>query len=313
MPSSSEQQRYGLALCALLGLPGLATGAESIEFVGEHLPEIAMDNRYASLPIWNACEPARGFCQAVSAGYARTHSATLSIDGPMLAVSVTRPLAERARLTAFAFFDELALAGGDERRPLDVLFATPPLALPVAGKFTNLAGSARHSGAGLAFNRNAGLRWLPAFEWSAGLMWERVALRDYAFDYEILDGPQQGISGTLDYSASYTHVTPFAGLAWTRARGRWSFTPHAQFALPLPRRGVVGHITGPSFDLAGSTDTNGHGKHFGDPALTLGFDLTYQPWHLTIDLGSTLTQAAFEPLVHEGVQHNWMVAARWLH
>jgi len=214
MPSSFEQTARVCALVTVFGGVTAAVGAESIEFVGEHLSEIAMDNRYATLPLWNECNRARGrdSCASYSAGYALTHSGTLSIDGPMLAASFIHPVGKRAKLSAFMFFDNLALAGGNERRPLDVLFANPPLALPAGAQFTGLDGSARHFGGGLAFNRTADLHWRPRLEWTAGLLWERVALRDYAFDYHILDGPDTGFRGTLDYSTNYTHVTP----SWAR-------------------------------------------------------------------------------------------------
>ena len=42
-----------LALAATLAtLARGASAAVSIEFIAEHLPEIAMDNRFASLPLW---------------------------------------------------------------------------------------------------------------------------------------------------------------------------------------------------------------------------------------------------------------------
>ena len=302
----------GCALIAVLVIPALAPAAESIEFVGEHLPEIAMDNRYASLPLWDRCpEPGDRTCFAFEAGYGHTHSGTLSIDGPMFAASVAKPVGERGTLTAFVFFDDLALGSGIERRPLDVLFANPPLTLPSDAQFTGLDGTARDSGAGVAYRRAAQLRFLSGFEWTAGLLWQRVALRNYSFAYEITAGPDLGTRGTLDYSANYSHLTPFAGIAWPRAHGAWGFTPHLQYAMPLPRRGVAGHITGPGFDLRGGTDTNGHGKHFGDPSVTAGLDLTYLPWNLTIDLGSTVSQALLEPFIHEGVKHNLLLSVHW--
>jgi len=308
-----------LALAATLAaFAGGAHSTESIEFVAEHLPEISMDNRYASLPLWNACDsgtnaadPDREFCFGMSAGYARTHSGTLSIDGPMISLSVARRLGERLRLTGFVFLDDLALSGGVEHRPLEVLFADPPLTLPAPGEFTGLDGNARDVGMGVALNGTAHLDWLPWFEWSAGLMWQQVILSDYRFDYLILDGPDAGTTGVLDYSTIYTHLSPFFGAAWPRSDGVWNYVPHVQVALPQPRRGVAGEITGPGFDLAGNTADNGHGKHFGDPSLTIGFNVTYQPWDLTVDIGTTITHALLEPRVHDGVKHNLMFAAYW--
>ena len=46
-----------LALAATLATLARGVSAtESIEFIAEHLPEIAMDNRYASLPLWRTCD-----------------------------------------------------------------------------------------------------------------------------------------------------------------------------------------------------------------------------------------------------------------
>jgi hypothetical protein len=307
----------GIGLAIILATycqDGIAT--ESIEFVAEHLPEIAMDNRFASLPLWNVCDAGTNdsdgeFCFGMNAGYARTHSGTLSIDGPMIALSASRPLGKQYRLTGFLFFDELSLAGGVEHRPLEVLFANPPLTLPAEAEFTGLDGEARDVGFGLALNGVAHLGWFPWFEWSAGLMWQRFRLSDYRFNYLITGGPDGGTSGTLDYSATYTHHSPFVGAAWPRARGVWHYAPHVQVAVPRPRRGVVGRITGPGFDLSGNTEDNAGRAPFGDPSLTIGFNVTYEPWHLTVDLGSTITQALIEPRIHEGVQHDLMLSANW--
>ena len=311
LPTHKSSVR-ALALVPLLLAPA-ARAAESIEFVAEHLPEIAMDNRYASLPLWNDChEEARDTnCFGLNAGYARTHSGTLSIDGPMIALSVARPVGESLRLTGFLFFDDLALASGVERRPLEVLFANPPLALPTQAEFTGLNGTARDTGFGVALGGAADWGWLPRMEWSTGIMWQRVKLSEYRFDYLITEGPNVGTSGTLDYSTTYTHISAVVGAAWRRSRGDWQYAPHVQFALPLPRRGIEGRITGPGFDMSGNTEDNGNGKHFGDPSVTIGFNFTYEPWDLTVDLGSTLTQALLEPLIHEGVKHNLMLNAYW--
>jgi hypothetical protein len=81
--------------------------------------------------------------------------------------------------------------------------------------------------------------------------------------------------------------------------------------MPLPRRGMAGRITGPGFDLAGNTADNGAGKHFGDPAISVGFDVTYRPWNLSVDVGATAAQALLEPIAHRGVTTNWVLDVRW--
>lgn len=305
-----------LVLMVPLALSGQdAHATQSIEFVAEHLAEIAMDNRYASLPLWSACEEHpqadRDFCFGINAAYGRTHSGTLSIDGPMLALNVSHPLGETYRLTGFVFVDDFSLGSGVERRPLYILFADVPLTQPVAAQFMGLDGTARDTGLGLALNGTADVRWLGSFEWSAGLMWQQFKLRNYRFDYLITEGPDLGTTGTLDYSATYNHISPFLGAAWPRSLGVWAFTPHVQLALPRPRRGIAGRITGPGFDLSGDTGDRGTGTPFGDPSVTIGFNVTYRPWNLTVDLGSTITQALIEPRIHEGVQHNLLLTTHW--
>jgi hypothetical protein len=296
----------------------LARGAiakESIEFVAEHLPEIAMDNRYASLPLWSSCNQDRqadaGYCFGLDASYAVIHSGTLSFDGPMLSLGVSRPMGEKHRLTAFAFFDRFSLASGVEHRPLDTLFVDVPLTQPAEAEFAGLDGSAHDLGFGMALNGSADWGWVSGFEWSAGILWQQVKLSDYRFDYLITDGPDAGTTGIVDFSATYTHITPFVGAAWPRARGVWQYAPHVQVAMPLPRRGIEGRITGPGFDLSGNSSDNGTGTPFGDPSVTIGFNVTYRPWNLTVDIGSTLTQALIEPKIHEGVQHTLLLTAQW--
>ena len=316
MPRISKPGAWAHAAALILMAQGLRA-AESIEVVAEHLPEIAMDNRYASLPLWSRCDvddndTKEPYCFGVNAGYAWTHSATLSIDGPMISLSTTRPIGEEFQLTGFVFFDDFALASGQEQRLLEVRFTQPPLTLPAQAEFSGLDGDARDMGFGAALRGSAHWNWLPWFEWSAGLMWQTFKLSDYRFDYRITDGPDAGTAGILDYSATYTHISPFFGAAWPRSRGVWHYVPHVHVALPLPRRALEGRISGPGFDLAGNTADNGAGKHFGDASVTIGFDLTYEPWDFTVDLGSTITQALLEPRIHEGVEHNLMLSACWM-
>jgi hypothetical protein len=302
----------GMFMSVIHAAPALAA-PESIEFVGEHLAEIAMDNRYATMPLWARPTEGRepGWQFKAQAALAQTHSGGLAIDGPMFALGATRRIAGPWRLPGFAFFDDLRLSGGTDRRPLEVTFATGvPLALPAAAEFTGLAGAARSTGAGFATQRAGNLRLWRRYEWTAGVLWHRVALSDYSCDFQVLDGPDAGATGVLDYNATYSHIVPFFGLAWPREYGNWAFTPHVQAAMPLPRRGVVGHIRGAGYDLRGDTGMHGD-RPFGDPSLTMGFDVSYRPWNLAIDLGSAASQALLEPLIHEGVAHNWLISISW--
>ncbi|HEV7608045.1 MAG TPA: hypothetical protein VGO61_11945 [Steroidobacteraceae bacterium] len=304
-----------LGACALLFHPAPAYCAtESIEFVGEHLAEIPMDNRYAALPLWAPwkADAPPSWQMTAQTGYAQTHTGSLAADGLMVSLAAGRRIAPDWQLTGLVFFDDFNLSSGVDRRPLEVTFARGvPLSLPAPAGFNGLAGSARNFGLGLAVRRTATFRLWHTYEWTAGVLWQRVALRDYAFDFQILDGPSSGATGVLDYSADYSHLTPFLGIAWPREFGNWGVTPHAQAAVPLPRRGVVGRITGAGYDLSGDTGSASNDKPFGDPSLTLGLDINYRPWNLTVDLGSAISQALLEPLIHEGVDRNWMISLSW--
>jgi hypothetical protein len=311
---SHRQTTWAIVSAALCCLSTASAATESIEFVQEHLAEVPMDNRYATLPLWGQAHPDahRAWQFEIEAAYSRTQVGTLVNDGPSFGAGVGHRLGADTRLTAFAFFDGLSLSSGIEHRPLEVLFARDvPLTLPAAAEFTGLAGTAKDMGFGVALRRDASLPVLHDFQWTVGALWQRVALDKFSFNYRVLDGPDAGTAGTLDYSANYSHIAAIAGLAWPRTRGQWAFTPHLQLAVPLPRRGVVGRITGPGFDVRGDTATAGAGKHFGDPSITAGFDVTYRPWNLTVDLGNAVSQALLEPVTHKGIRSNWLLSLRW--
>lgn len=294
-------------------IAGSAAAKEDIEFVAEHLPEVAMDNRYATLPLWGTrFDESRPWSFAVQAAWSQVRTGELEIKGPMLSAAVRRDLSDHWSLNGFVFFDDLRLTAASEERQLQTLFAPDtPFSRPVAARFTNLDGTAADYGVGfsLTWRRSGG--WLGEHHWVGGVLWQKVALSDYRLDYQLLEGPSAGVSGQVDFDADYSHVTPFIGFELPRRHETWSFSPHALFALPLPQRGVVGHITGPDFDLHGDTAEVGNGKHFGDPSLTLGLDVTYEPLHLSVDVGTTLTQWLFEPLIHKGIDQNWVLSARW--
>jgi hypothetical protein len=300
------------SLAPALLLHSIHAGAatESIEFVSEHLAEIAMDNRYATLPLWE--QTATRWNMTTQAAYSQTRTGGLSVEGPMFAMGVSRRMGENWQLTGLGFLDDLGLSSTVDRRPLEVQFTSGvPLTLPAEAEFTGLTGSARSTGVGFAVKRSGDMRWWHAYEFTAGVLWHRVELRDYSFQFRVLDGPDAGATGELDYSATYTHTVPFFGVAWPRERGDWGLTPHVQIAIPLPRRGVVGHISGPGYDLAGDTSQTGVGTPFGDFSMTMGFDVVYRPWNLTIDLGTLATQAVFEPLIHKGIESNWLLSFSW--
>jgi len=306
-------RRYTVLLGPMVFAAMASASAEhDIEFAQEHLPETMMDNRYATLPIWDLGAAAENTSYQLQAAYASTAAGNLSIAGPLLAASTGRPLSGASRLGAFGFYDPLRLHTDLDARPLQTLFAPEtPIERPVDAEFTGLDGTAIDFGAGLFWSRRQSGGWLREHSWVAGILWQRIDLQDYRFDYRITDGPQSGLQGQIDFDAHYDHFTPFVGLQLSRAKGDWQFTPHALLAYPTPRRGVQGHITGPGFDISGDTANAGNGKHFGDPSVTLGLTVTYLPAHLSIDAGTLITQAFLEQKIHRGIDSNWLLSVSW--
>lgn len=300
----------GSALGCLFAATVSAAAKEDIEFVQEHLPEVAMDNRYATLPLWsNAGEAQRSAGVDLQSAFGSTSAGTLTIDGPMFAIVAHTPLSEHWEIGGLAFYDPLRLTSSFERRDLQTLFApSTPIVMPVAAEFSNLDGTSVDLGAGMYVSWSGAGGVLGQHRWIGGALWQRMTLEDYRFDYRLTAGPQAGLTGTIDFDATYAHIVPFAGLELPRTYDRWATNLHVLAAFPLPRRGVTGHVTGPTFDIHGDTAAVGNGKHFGDPSLTLGYTVTYRPAHLSVDLGSLLSQAVLEPWVHRGIERNILLS-----
>jgi hypothetical protein len=299
---------------SMFALPSICSAKHDIEFIQEHLPEVAMDNRYATLPIWDlGRESSAGNSYQLQAALSRSGSGNLEISGPLTSIGVQRSIGADTQLGVFAFYDALELTASRDSRPLQTLFApNTPIERPVDAEFSNLDGTATDFGAGFAWSRQLQAGFLGRHTWVAGALWQRVQLQDYRLDYRLTAGPQQGMQGQIDFDARYDHVVPFFGLETPRTWGAWILTPHALLAYPIPRHGIEGHITGPGFDIGGNTENAGNGKHFGDPSLTLGLNFTYAPAHLSIDVGALLTQGLLEKRIHSGIEHNVLLSFSWV-
>lgn len=302
----------GRAFVAMLTMhAALAANAkDDIEFAQEHLPEVAMDNRYGSLPLWSGSDEASQLTRwTFQSAYSSTRSGELTISGPLFSLGASKRLGDHWDAGIFAFYDALQLSAGTEQRDLQTLFAPDtPIARPVDAEFSGLDGTATDVGTGIhvAWRRDG--RLLGDQRWRAGVLWQRVTLDDYRFDYRILEGPQTGLTGTIDFDAEYAHLVPFIGLDVPRNYGRWSTNAHMLVLYPLPRRGVVGHITGPNFDIHGDTEDVGNGKHFGDPYVTFGYSIAYEPSHLSFDIGAMLAQGLLDLHVHRGIERNLLLS-----
>jgi len=287
---------------------------EDIEFVAEHLAEVPMDNRYATLPVWNhdLRDEKKSVKIELQGAMSSLGSGNLNVSGPMLSLGLHRDLSRDWSISGFVFDDPLRLHAVHDQRPLQTLFApSTPFTRPVDAHFSNLDGSLTDSGAGIALGQQRQAKLLGEYMWIAGVLWQRVDLQNFRLDYEIAAGPSLGTTGQIDFDNTYSQVVPFVGIQWPRQRGNWLWNAHALYAMPLPRRGVVGHITGPGFDIHGDTEDVGSGKHFGDPSLAVGLTFTYAPAHLSVDIGTLVSQALMEQWIHRGIERNYVLSVSW--
>jgi len=291
--------------------PSVRAEIEDLEFVSEHLGEVAMDNRYAALPVWPS-ESSAVWQRTAQAGYSQTRTGNIELAGPTLSFALHHEVREGLSMTGFVFFDDLSFSGRDEHRPLGVQFASDvPLALPADAEFADLQGKARDFGVGIGVSRAIHAGFLERWRWVAGALWQRLDLQDFSTPYVLLSGPSAGATGVIDYSATYDFVCPYGGLSRPITFGHWSIEPRALAVVPLPRQGVKGRITGSGFDLSGDTAEAGNGKHYGDPWLTLGMTVRYVPWNLDVDLGSVVSQALLEPAIHKGIERDLALSFSW--
>src|SRR3954447_10246364 len=82
-----------------------AYAKHDIEFVAEHLPEVAMDNRYATLPVWTAMTstPEDGWTFAAQDSFNQASTGDLEVGGPLLSFAVSRALSSLWSVTALGF------------------------------------------------------------------------------------------------------------------------------------------------------------------------------------------------------------------
>lgn len=292
---------------ALVLIAASAQAKEDLEYVSEHLPEGAMNYRYATLPVWG---PAGEHWQVSAQGaWARSRTGGLGLSGPLGALAATRRLSSNWTVTGFGFYDRLRFSGTDEERPLRVRFANDvPLGLPADARFERLGGTSTDYGLGLMLGYEMSRGWLADWRFSFGASVQNLTLDNYASRYRLLSGPSAGASGLIDYSGSYRFASLLAGLSRRYQRGDWAWTPHALFAMPFPRRGVKGRITGDGFDIRGDTADAGAGRHYGDATLALGLDLEYRPWQLSFDLGALVSQPLLEPTMHKGIDSSLLLS-----
>ncbi len=287
----------------------VANPGEDIEFVTEHLPESAMNLRYLTLPLAapSLAGSARGEWQfeAQVAG-AKNGGGFVDVGGVLFGLGATRAISERWGFQAVGFYDAMSFSGGSGRDLFHPIFRNDiPLDLPEFATFSNPQGDLRHFGVG------GGAVWQPAGRattWTFGALWERLDLSGYTLDYRLVTGRNAGASGVLDHSATYDFVTPYVGWRHERPLGaNWTLAPRVIGALPLPRQGFIGRITGPGFDLSGETG----GLHMGDGYVGAGLVFEHARSGFGIDLGATVYHFGAERVIHKGIDQPIVVNFTW--
>jgi hypothetical protein len=284
----------------LLAWTCVQAATEDLEYVAEHLSEAAMNFRVAALPLWAPASPEWTFTGQGAWGAVRSGATKLS--GPLTSLGAQRRLSDRWTVTGFGFYDRLRFSGNGGSRALAVRFArSVPLDLPAEAEFGGVGGSVTDFGAGVAFGYDLASGMAHDWRVTFGAHAQRLRLSNYSIPYRLSSGASAGAIGQIDYSGDYNFVTGLLGASRRFERNDWAITPHLLFALPLPRRGVQGRIVGSGFEISGDTADVGYGKHYGDPALTLGLELEYRPWRASLDLGALVSQPFMEPYMHNGL------------
>lgn len=303
-------------LAAVAGL--LAGGAaqastEDLDFITEHLAEVAMNNGVASLPLWQRdWRDPRGWHGYVTGSYGAVAAQDVDLRGAFVGAALEHRVAANWSVRGVLFDGRSTLSGTPGVRALKPVFVDPlPAGLPATAAFGTLDGRIGHVGAGVTATWRNHDGWMDGSEWMGGLLWQRLSIDASTTTYRLLDGPAAGTSGTIGYDSRFNYYTLVGGMQWHRRYAGWLFSPHWHLSLPLPRGAVAGRLTAPGLDVTGDSALAGNGHHIGDGYLSLGLSVTWLPAHLTIDLGSTVAQYVLEPVVDKGIDRDLVIAIEW--
>jgi hypothetical protein len=298
---------------AFAALPMHAAPADTthdIGFLAEHVLESGMDAHYAALP-WPGGPLDEGVRRlSVDLSAAETETAFIGLGGTMVAVASMFGGGSRWNYEAMAFYSDMTVSGGSGLAPLSASALSVPLDLPALAEFTNPRGMLRDFAVGGAFVRGRPSGGALFGQFVAGAMLERVDMRGFALDYRIVEGPNAGDAGVVDFSSRATFLTPFVSWQQMRRLGaRWRWSPRALLAWPVPPGDFDMRMTGPGFDV--STAQSGAQARIGDPFAMGGLALVHARSGLEIDLGATVLFPAFEKVSHPGVTEAWIVHVAW--
>ena len=204
-------------LLVLLLACGAAAAKEDIEFVAEHLPEVAMDNRYATLPVWTRRRDANdGWTFAAQAGFGQAHHRKSAIDGPMLSVAASRALSSRWIAHRSGFADPQSLSGGDQRACRRCSSHRRRSSARWRARFE---GSRREHASlrrGIRGSTASDSGWLGRHRWVGGVLFEESSCATTAGTSRSSRATRPA-PGHIDFDNDYRHVTPFAGLELVRS------------------------------------------------------------------------------------------------
>jgi hypothetical protein len=316
MTSRSRSATLAAALASSLWIAPACRAAipdpphDDFFFLAEHLPEAAEEARYFSLPWPDTTVEPGGWHPIVGIGGADVGADFARARGGLATLGVSHAWSSAWALEIFGYYGRFEVSGDNGENVLSQFaLRDVPLDLPERARFSDPRGTVTHSGLGFAGARTtAGSR---PWTFLGGLLLERLELRRYRFDYELLGGADAGATGVLDLSASNEFVTPYVGVSVALPLGkRWLTLPRAQLGVPLPSGDFANRMTGPDFDL--STDSTGAqpGK-IGDGFFTLGAGLRDRVTGLEIDLGATLAFPLIQAWTHPGIDRAWLLSVTW--
>lgn len=300
-------------LAALLLAAAQVHAAEDLDFITEHLAEVAMNNGLASLPLWQRdWRDPRAWHGYLTGGYNAISAQAIDVKGHLVSGAVDHVLSPNWSVRGLLFEERATESGSPGVRPLNPIFLDPlPPGLPATARFGSLDGRFGQVGAGVTATWRNHDGWMDGSEWMAGVLWQRLSINGSTTTYRVLDGPAAGTGGTIGYDSRFNYYTLVGGMQWHRRYAGWLFSPHWHVTLPLPRGAVAGRLTAPGIDTTGDSALARHGHHLGDGYLSLGLSITWLPAHLTVDVGTSLSQFLLEPVVDKGIDRDLVLAVEW--
>ena len=299
---SSKASLCAAPLALVVALPAIAASDFDIHYLAEHVPESGMDAHYQALPWPDVPLEQNRWSQSAHLSTAHTTTDFIDLDGPMVSFAATKGVAPGRGIELLGFYSTMDISGGSSRLTLSPKSQSLPLDLPQPADFSNPRGTYQHYGLGAALVRDRG----HSAQLVAGLLLESVDATNFKLDYTVAAGPYAGASGVIDYSHRATFLTPFVGWQRTnRLSQHWSWTPRAQFLVPLPPGDMDVRVTGPGFDVMEDP------IRVGDPYVAAGLALSHAPSGFEIDLGSMLFFPLAEHVSHPGVDSAYLVHVAW--